>query len=255
MEKAMEKLENNITNKEQQNSALKMLHAKILENKKNQNYEFILTFLINCALKIINTNDKSFIYETALSYAKYFSYVLPSLDNIKNIKEFLEQNKCPQILEIGSGMGLWATLLRRKEMQIIATDIEVKDTYTEVKQINCGDAIEKYKSCCLFLCWPDKETIDSESLKKFKGNFIIYIGKSKGLETGNDGFFEELDNNWKLQKQEDVPVDWNLAPGKTCIYYYIRDYGGAEESKSDGKKIKRRSKKISKRRSKKSNNH
>jgi hypothetical protein len=68
------------------------------------------------------------------------------------------------------------------------------------------------------------------------GNFIN--------PNNNDGFFEELDNNWKLQKQEDVPVDWklSLAPGKTCIYYYIRYYGGAEESKSDGKKIKRRSK-------------
>ena len=45
MEKAMKKLENNITNKEKQKSALKMLHTKILENKKNQNYECVAYFI------------------------------------------------------------------------------------------------------------------------------------------------------------------------------------------------------------------
>jgi hypothetical protein len=45
-------------------------------------------------------------------FTKYFSRSIPSEIAINTIKNFLYDNNCSEILEIGSRSGLWAALLQ-----------------------------------------------------------------------------------------------------------------------------------------------
>ena len=127
------------------------------------------------------------------NYADYFSWTIPSAKAIKNIKKFLYDNNCLQLLEIGAGKGLWAALLKvslyNDNNDEIATDDfswyrDKFETYTKITDFNWKDAIEFIKpepESCLFLCWPPNDnSLAFDSLTNFKGNYLIYIGAIRG---------------------------------------------------------------------------
>ena len=216
--------------------------------------------ILNEVYEFLKTNsEKSDVLDNDILrrlYFSYFSWAIPSEIAIDNIIKFLVDNKCIGLLEIGSGTGLWASLLQisNSSVKVIPTDdsswYKGSLRYTDIEIIDYKNAIKYTKpDYCLFLCWPPKyEDLASYSLTNFNGKYLIYIGYPKGGETANDEFFSILDKEWNLIKRESIHNWYNIYDS---IYYYSRKINSIVEL--DGKRRSRkRSKRSAKRRYKRS---
>ncbi len=172
---------------------------------------YLLKELKQILLKLYE--ERSEIYKFQRSILDFnVSYSVPNWDLICQIVTFLEKNNCQQVIEIGSGVGLWAALIRllcklkKNNIKFIATDYEVQRiVYTEILGRYADKAIENYKnSDCLFLCWPPAQHMKDaykhqysagKMIQQFKGNYLIYIGMPKE---------KELEEMKKLEKVEMV---------------------------------------------------
>lgn len=164
---------------------------------------------------ILTTQDqRSFFFNT-------ISWSIPTKQNINDIIKFIRSNECPYILEIGSGLGLWASILKNTtDIKVNATDDfswykdKEKMFCTEIENINYTDAIYKYndENSCLFLCWPPPDNdLAAYCLKNFKGKYLIYIGQPRNGQTANSAFFDML----KICEQiKEVSVDNEDEDGK-----------------------------------------
>lgn len=139
-------------------------------------------------------------------FTSNYGWAVPDLKSLQQIKDFVGDGK---VLEIGSGYGLWAKLLKDIGVNIIATDVlsdqEQKryrpqdKTFTEVEDWNDFDSINKYgsKSDVLMLCWPPYDNpMATTALRGFGGNKLIYIGEGFSGCTANDDFFDLLEKQW-----------------------------------------------------------
>lgn len=131
------------------------------------------------------------------------SWSIPTKQNINDIIKFIRSNECPYILEIGSGLGLWSSILKKNDIKVHATDVhswhEGKDKFytNEIENINHVDAIKKYndENACLFLCWPPEDNdLAKYCLQNFNGKYLIYIGQKRGGKNANSEFFSTLKN-------------------------------------------------------------
>ena len=146
-------------------------------------------------------------------FLQTYSWAVPNKDAIFKLVDFA---KGKTILEIGSGLGLWAALLRFYGVDIIATDKHMPQMnpyfyekkklylpYTDIIYMDVCDAIDTYKTDILFLCWPPfDEDIAEYAISNFKGQYVIYIGESRGRSTANDNFFDILEREWEYIKLE-----------------------------------------------------
>ena len=168
-------------------------------------------------------DDKDFI--------QYGANTIPSYNIIKYIKETYNTNP---IIELHSGNGLWAAILKKMGCVIYATDDDENSdqagnnsvspkNYTNVEKLSYSEALSKYNKCkILFLCNPGKYNIKRKSinstnseeeqnyinnylaLKQFteanNGETLIYIGKIKDIEeihrTMGLYFLAYLTHNW-----------------------------------------------------------
>lgn len=144
-------------------------------------------------------------YEGMSFFREHFSFAIPTNEAIKEIKDFSCGNT---ILEIGSGIGLWAKLLHEKCVDIIATDPEEKmwkhfqnKKWFNVECLDAIKAIEKYKPKVLMTVWPSySELWTGQALKSFYrngGEKVIYIGESDGGCTGDHLFHRILNKCFK----------------------------------------------------------
>jgi hypothetical protein len=212
---------------------------------------------------ILNDLDQKKLNSSNYSYIwRVTSYSIPTEKILCEIKLFLDNKKCSQILEVGSGLGLWASILKLCNVNVVATDSHVTDYkneilklplkdeqkdylkkrdilfYTSVENIDAHDAIKKYlTSCCLFLCWPpSKEHIKDDKkyfiagdiLEQFKGNFLIY----NGMENYNYGLKKYVIETGDDKFFELLKKDW-IEEKRITRLYDIKD-----DSKSDFAKIK-----------------
>jgi len=192
------------------------------------------TFFENKKIKKPNERD---LYEILLDIVDYYetlydkkettkilnkiSWSIPREQNINDIIKFIQSMKCSYILEIGSGLGLWASILKNTtDIKVNATDDfswykdKEKMFCTEIENINYTDAIYKYndENSCLFLCWPPPDNdLAAYCLKNFKGKYLIYIGQPRNGQTANSAFFDML----KICEQiKEVSVDNEDEDGK-----------------------------------------
>ena len=147
-----------------------------LTNKKNivNIYKILDDAIDYYEKKIISKEQRN-------RFLNNISWSIPSETNISDIVRFINDKNCPYILEIGSGLGLWASILKNTtDITVHATDdfswYKDKSTdkfYTdEIENINYKDAIKKYndENSCLFLCWPPpKNDLAKYCLENFKG--------------------------------------------------------------------------------------
>jgi len=185
---------------------------------------------------IFNPIQKQYFFNT-------ISWSIPSKENIDDIKEFIRYNNCPYILEIGSGLGLYASILK-KDVIVNATDdfswykSEEKLFYTDVENIGYEYAINLYNdiNACLFLCWPPRDHVLAEyCLKNFNGKYLIYIGQNKGGLCATNKFFDLLseccEHVTKIIKEDGYPYNFLETTElstytKDQIYFYkITDIG------------------------------
>jgi hypothetical protein len=135
-----------------------------------------------------------FGYET---FKNHFGWSVPTQKAIEKIIKFIKNDS---VLEMGSGLGLWAKLLQLNEIKIYPTDnygdIEIRlkrgsSLFTDVENIDYMQALCKYKDCnILMIIWlnPFESLMCYDIPKMFKGNKIIYVGDyypDMPIEEGN----------------------------------------------------------------------
>lgn len=156
-------------------------------------------------------------------FCKLYSWAIPSKTAINEIKKFVENDR---ILEIGSGKGLWAKLLRLNDVKIDPTDNnswkkkEIGKRYLRVKNINHIDASKNTTNNCIMYCWPPYDSkMAFESIKTFNGKKVIYIGEGNGGCTGDSYFHDYLEDNFELVKCVKIKT-WSHIHDR--MYFYER---------------------------------
>jgi len=157
--------------------------------------------------------------------AKY-SWAIPSEEAI-NVREY------GPFLEVGSGSGYWAYEMATRS--ITPTDKSHADPHWfnpnrggklwyPVFKVSAEQAVETYDRAGLLFCWLSySESWAHETLKKFKGKHVVYVGEGYGGCTADDGF-HELSANWDEVLELDIPQWWGLHDR---LWAYTRKTPGA----------------------------
>lgn len=137
------------------------------------------------------------------NFVKHIGYSIPTYDSLRIIAKAVKDKV---VLEIGSGTGTYAAILRMMGLNIRVTDNysmyplldrRVKSWIT-IEKLYSLEAVTKYRdSQVLMSVWPPMDCMAEEALKEFKGDTFIYIGDKHFEFTGNYGLIEELFKKWK----------------------------------------------------------
>jgi hypothetical protein len=159
-------------------------------------------------------------------FIEVMGYSVPSKDAVAKLKDFCGEDS---VLEIGSGLGLWAYLMKLSGIKIIATDIGEKGEYgidfskswTPIQIIGHLEALKTFESNVLFLSWPtDQNEMSQECLDAFTGNKLVYVGECFGGSTATDVFFKKLHEKFTLKEMVDIP-QWAWIYDKIYLYERI----------------------------------
>ena len=161
-------------------------------------------------------------------YVRRFSWAIPSMGALEIISKY------SPILEIGSGTGYWAFLLKAyfncdikcydkrsefKKWFCKKTDKKTVENFCHVPPIfenNMEKIIKENKDRTLFLCWPVE---NADCVKYYKGKHIIYIGESEWGCTGSEKFFNIINKKYKSIIEYNM-IQW---PGlHDYLYVYER---------------------------------
>jgi hypothetical protein len=92
--------------------------------------------------------------------------------------------------------------------------------FLEMDIIDAKDAVMKYPTNALFICWPNSyNDCAFDALKEFKGNKFIYIGEAEGGCCGTHLFFNLLKEEWNLIKKINIP---RWRGNMDNLYFYER---------------------------------
>jgi len=163
-------------------------------------------------------------------FIKNYGWSVPTKEAIETLKNFIGNDT---VLSVGSGYGLWSKLLQEIGVNAIATTrISEKDRghmpkhdhfFTDVENIEHLEAVEKYPDAgVLMMSWPPyDEPMAYETLRRFNGNKVIYIGEGMGGCTGCDRFHNRLYNEWK--EVEDMHIEIPQWAGiNDNVFLYVR---------------------------------
>ncbi len=117
-----------------------------------------------------------------------YSWAIPNQRALNIIKHF------SPIIEIGSGKGYWASLLKRQNVDVEAFDRHIYNipaSYGKNKKnktpklwtiVKKGDARMLMKKCyqkhTLMLCYPDEDSeMSMDCLERYDGEYLIHIGE------------------------------------------------------------------------------
>ncbi len=196
----------------------------------NQYYDFSQLYQLNTVNKKLNYLRQ--IYkEFKKSQNKFLkplvvfqiSWALPSKKVLNEIKSFVDDD---HVLEIYSGKGFWASLLKEMNVYVIATDNFQAfpfyvNTFTTVENLEAIESVSKYETNVLMMIWPpnDINSLSHQCLKNFKGYKFIYIGENSKGGYSNPLFFKELKENWKLVKCTSLI---NFPGLKDQCWFYVK---------------------------------
>jgi hypothetical protein len=159
--------------------------------------------------------------------AQWSSFACPSTEFMNMIISTIEQHSdINSIYEVGAGNGYWANELRKAGIPVTAIDtvpcesqhlrkhqFSMKSNgkqqhhwneyhgcfraYTQVDKLNIHSSHNNIPSnSALFLCYPTPQShMAKESLLKYEGNVLIYVGEWHG-DTANHNFEKELFAKW-----------------------------------------------------------
>lgn len=144
-------------------------------------------------------------------FVQRFAFAIPTSEAVAKLV------KLSPIIEVGSGNGYWAWLVRK-------AGGEFQDSDTYHRQENCKNGFWKvwwtkpkrrgpswvkgFPKATLFLCWPEYDSpMAFKALKSFRGKRVVYIGEGYGGCTGNERFHETLDKDW-IEEQKITLPSW-----------------------------------------------
>jgi len=150
-----------------------------------------------------------------------------------------------RIIEVGAGSGYWASLLRQRGANVLATDsIPLGDKsvgasygssfnnayhgsfqrWTDVSQSESNDAAAAHSDRCLFICYaPPLGKMAEAALQAYRGTRLVLVGEFKG-DTATPSFETLLKNQWSLAREPIELPQW----GNTC--YNLTLWKRKEES-------------------------
>ena len=136
-----------------------------------------------------------------------YAWAIPNSKAIKLISEY------GPIIEIGAGRGYWASLIANYA-EIVCFDkltpphFYANNSEKQYHPIQIGDAstLIEYPDYTLFLCWPPYNNfLAADCLKKYSGEYFIYVGESEGGCNAEEEFFNILDKNYRSIMRVDIP--------------------------------------------------
>jgi hypothetical protein len=192
------------------------------QNKNNKFYDIPNPYLeeyCNCQQKLYdnewNISSKLYYYRNSLVFK--YSWAIPDENALKIISKY------SPIIEIGAGLGYWASLLNQAGCDIICFDDGTwKNKRDKYYKVECRNewVIPEYQNRTLFLCWPPYDNdMAYTALRLYQGETLIFVGEGYGGCTGNDRFFKELKSFWELSEDIYIP-QWDGL--RDCLYIYNR---------------------------------
>lgn len=151
----------------------------------------------------------------------YMSWCLfPQIQDMKRLLVYIQGKT---ILELGSGSGLWAAILRSAGCKVYATDpyeskfyeiaIRFSDDkpksyqYTDIERCHANEALQKYgeQSDVLFISWGQLGGMYTmNDLQYFTGDVVVIVGEDDGGCT-YAGYVESMILKWKLRSRIPIP--------------------------------------------------
>lgn len=139
-----------------------------------------------------------------------FAWAIP---NDAAIQAIVDRGDC---VEIGAGRGYWAYRVSQAGGTLTAYDAgHYKNTngpgvWTDVLSLSACDVVLPADST-LFICWPDFEACwPLETLNRWEGETLIYVGEGLGGCCATDAFHEHLDAQWCLEEEIDIPTFFGI---------------------------------------------
>jgi hypothetical protein len=135
------------------------------------------------------------------------------------------------LLELGAGGGYWASLLRQRDVDIVAVDRNPPPAegrtkgwawrlWTEVERGEL-EVLERYPERTLVLCWPspgvDDDCWAAEVLRRSRQRTLVFIGEARGGCTGSEAFHQLLDDRYQLEREIVIPR-WSFTHDQLWIY-------------------------------------
>lgn len=178
-------------------------------------------------------------YPQYMTFIRHFGEAIP---NKRAVKEIIKFTDGESILEIGSGMGLWAYILQLYGATVYPTDnfphlpkylakpqanLLAKPqasllgyNFTNIERIDSMQALKKYNNIDVLLLWEDIYNTAHKTLKHFKGNRLIFIGEL--MEDASISLIELLEKNWKIYKR--IELKSLIIAGRLDddVYLFIR---------------------------------
>jgi hypothetical protein len=141
-----------------------------------------------------------------------YSWAVPNEEVLRYLAEF------DSIVEVGAGSGYWAHCINEMGGNIRATDIDPPDErWTTVEQADVinldlnGDAV--------LTVWPPLDKCVAGYIPTEEPDHILYVGEPRGGCTGDDSFFERLDEQYGLVAKIEIP---SYAGIHDDFYHYVR---------------------------------
>lgn len=139
-----------------------------------------------------------------------YGYSIPTEKAIKRVAMFAP------ICDLGAGKGYWSLMLRRTGIEVEAYDLNpIKEGhnpyYNKEEEVfftikKCDTDFIPSKNYTLFLSWPPyNNPMATDYIKKYKGDYVIYIGESYGGCTGDDELFSLLGSQWYTEEIIYIP--------------------------------------------------
>jgi hypothetical protein len=117
------------------------------------------------------------------------------------------------IVEMGSGGGYWAYLLRRRGVDVVAYDQDPELEYNRYRltrrwtEVARGrpPILARHADRSLFLCWPGMDGMAAACLRHWRGATVAYIGEGTSGCTGDDDFHARLACDFERMKRVKIP--------------------------------------------------
>ena len=155
-----------------------------------------------------------------LHYAERFGYGLPCREVVEAIAN------CGPLLEVGAGNGFWTYCLRRKGIDVIATDPKEAGMYNrgqwirDLVEVDAIAAMNRFPGRNILLVWPHFESLwavdVAQSMKA--GQLLCYVGEGAfGCCAPNIFFLELARSGFKMIYSHPSP-SWVTTQDHLFIY-------------------------------------
>ena len=145
-----------------------------------------------------------------------FGFAIPTRDILDVISRYAP------ILEVGSGCGYWAYELRRRGVDIVATDpgtgryaFQSKGApwrpWTKIEALTADHAIAAYPDRTLLVVWPDyADPWAADALCMYPEDIVLYVGEGADGCTADEAFHARLAQDFDEERVLAIPVFYGL---------------------------------------------